>query len=694
VPRNFAAIEFIQQPSFKPKGIIMPDQNSQWNNPVSSGDNSAPSAPAQTATGNAPVSAAPAQQSAPQNAPKQAPPQPAHPNTLSSDDRHSFNIGKTYQSVLQGLSGGPTVSYTTDANGNMQKVLTPATPGQSWKRILASALVGLGAGAEAGQTAKPGAEGLTGLGAGAQAGMRQSLQADAQKKKDAADQFERNQQSVLAKAQIAHLNVETLKNYFTAMKAGNDMSAEFSNNKDLVKELGDAGISAKVVPANEAKALLSKDSNASIGSSDNLTTHFVVPLGFEPMMTADGQPMLDTEGKPLQRAMVGVVEGMPDGKIPVTDAFKADLDKYGKYSNIPAGSGSQIPSELEPKQYVGLMRAIGQGKAKVVEAEAHPIQAMVNGKLTYVNEVTGEPVANLKNIVPNAEDKGAAQKSTLAKNAAETNKANADATKTRADIVSDSDLSDVADAVYRGDMDLTKVTSMRGNQRAKLAQLIESRHPDFNMQNYATQLGTMKDFTSGKTSQNITALNTSIGHLDQLSQAANALQNGNIQILNHVANSLGVQIGESPVATYSAIHNAVSGEVSKTFKGASATDSEIKTMDNTFSPSQSPKQAKAALDATIHLFASRLSALNNQFKNGAGKNASERGVMLISPESQAALSRHGFNLNSDGVPQNSGASAAPAGTVHFQVPGQPDAFIPQSNLAAFKKKYPTAVEAQ
>jgi len=671
----------------------MPDPNTNWNNPVSSSPDEAASNVQNAAPQAAPpvVSKQPtAQPVAPVAAPAPAPaaqPAPAHPNTMAPDDRHSWAMGKAYKSVMNGLSGGGEVSYAVNPDtGKMEKTITPNKPGAAWRKIIASALVGLSAGAET--PVRPGAESLSGFGAGVGAQMAQSRQQDAQKRQQASEDFERDQQKIMQKANIAHLNSATLTNYFQQVKAGNDMNPEFDNNKKLVDELSTAGIGAQVMTSEEAKALLSSDSNAKVGAADTIATHFVLPLGREPIMV-NGQPALDPKtGQPLTQMMVAAVNGMPDGKIPVTPALQSDIKKYLQYSGVPVGSDIEDGKELEPKQYVSLLRAVQAGKAKVSEGEAHPITAMVDGKLTYVNPVTGTPVANLKNVTPNAEDKVAGQKSTLAKNAAETNKANAEASKARADIISDDDLTAVADAVYRGDMDLTKVTSMRSNQRTKLAELIESRHPDFNMQNYATQLGTMKDFTSGKTSQNITALNTSIGHLDQLYQAANALNNGNVQVLNHVANSLGVQIGESPVATYAAIHNAVSGEVSKTFKGASATDQELQAMDKTFSPSQSPKQAKAALDATIRLFASRLDALNNQFRNGTGKNASERGIMLISPESQAVLQRHGFNFGSNG------ASAAPAGQVQVQIPGQPAGFIPQNQVAAFKQKHPDAVVSQ
>lgn len=677
-------------------------ESTNWNNPVSASPDTQPQAPdvqaAQPQAAPAVVNQPAAQPAAPAGtagaqvpaASAPAPAQAAHPNTMAPDDRHSFAIGKTYKSILQGLGGGPNVSYTTDANGKQVAVQTPKTPGQSWKAIIAAALTGLGAGAEAGQSAKPGAEALTGLGAGAGAAMNQAKQQDLLARKQSADDFEREQQSTMQKANIAHLNSLTMTNYFQQMKAGNDMQPEFDQNRKLVDELSTAGIGAQIMTSTEAKDLLTSNSNTKVAAGDNITTHFVLPLGREPIMV-NGKPALDSNGQPLSQMMVAAVDGNPDGKIPVTPALQSDLKKYLQYSGVPEGS-VVADKELTPGQYVSLLRAVQAGKAKVSEGDAHPMQVLVDGKNVYVNPVTHEQI---QGFTPNEGNKQTEQQvgdklkgaQTTEANA-KANEATAQAAKARADIISDSDLSDVADAVYRGDMDLTKVTSMRGNQRAKLAQLIESRHPDFNMQNYATQLGVMKDFTSGKTSQNITALNTSIGHLDQLYQAANALNNGNIQVLNHVANSLGVQIGESPIATYTAVHNAVSGEVSKTFKGASATDQELQAMDRTFSPSQSPKAAKAALDATIHLFASRLDALNNQFKNGTGKNASDRGIMLISPESAAVLQRHGFNF---GGPE---ASATPAGQVRVQVPGQPDAFIPQANLAAFKQKYPNAVVAQ
>jgi len=405
----------------------MPDQSSNWNNPVSATPDN-PQAPdvraaqPQAAPGvvaNAPQ-AQPSAPAAPVQAPAQsqagamartvskggenvsesaqpgsvnAPQPPSHPNTMAPDDRHSWALGKAYKSVLSGLGGGPNVSYVTDANGKQVAVRTPKTPGQQWKAIISAALVGLSAGAEAGQTAKAGGEALTGLGAGAAAEMREASQRDQLARKQSAEGFEREQQAVMQKANIAHLNLATLNNYFQMQKSAQDMNPLFRDNQQTVDDLQAANVGVKIMRASEAKPLLSPtQGNAQVGASDTLVSHFVLPLAPRPVMGPDGEPLLGADGKPQMESWVAVVDGNPDGKMPVTDAMRKNAKQYLQYVTGPVKSELADSLELAPKQWVALQRAITEGQAKVANGWVKAAEDLRNPNSRVMRDKNGDPV--------------------------------------------------------------------------------------------------------------------------------------------------------------------------------------------------------------------------------------------------------------------------------------------------------------
>ena len=49
----------------------------------------------------------------------------------------------------------------------------------------------------------------------------------------------------------------------------------------------------------------------------------------------------------------------------------------------------------------------------------------------------------------------------------------------------------------------------------------------------------VKDFSTGKPGQSVRSFNVALSHLDTLGNLADALKNGNIQIINKVANGSG-----------------------------------------------------------------------------------------------------------------------------------------------------------
>lgn len=133
---------------------------------------------------------------------------------------------------------------------------------------------------------------------------------------------------------------------------------------------------------------------------------------------------------------------------------------------------------------------------------------------------------------------------------------------------------------------------------------------------FQTDKAVTKYFTSGAGAQNITNFNTASDHLKLLQQAGDALQNGDVQKFNSLANSFAAATGSPAPSNFEAVKAAVSGELAKTFKGAGATDQEIGQINTTINQAQSPEQIQGAIGYYTKLMDSKLQALQGQYQSG------------------------------------------------------------------------------
>jgi len=176
----------------------------------------------------------------------------------------------------------------------------------------------------------------------------------------------------------------------------------------------------------------------------------------------------------------------------------------------------------------------------------------------------------------------------------------------------------IAQGLADGTMKWQDVVSARTPMSVKQAILSEVKgiKPDYNSGDFALEQGVKKEFTSGDAAKNLTAFNTAIEHANQLSTATDALDNGNIRALNQIGNTLGYQFGSDKTTNFNVIKNALSGEISKVFKGGGATDAEIEAVQQPFSTANSPAQLKGAIKTAIALMNSKREALQQQYASG------------------------------------------------------------------------------
>lgn len=192
-------------------------------------------------------------------------------------------------------------------------------------------------------------------------------------------------------------------------------------------------------------------------------------------------------------------------------------------------------------------------------------------------------------------------------------------------------------------IDPTKITSLRNDERQRLVSLVSQYDPTYDSSSFPAKAAVIKDFTSGKSAQNVRSLNTAVAHLNALANAGGALGNTSFTPFNQIKNSISQTTGQPQVTRFNDSLNAVAGEMATVFKGTSGTDEEIKSWKDQMGSAQSPAQIQAGINQMIELMAGRLQALNSQYQTGRGKPPN---VPFLNSNSQAILQRFGIDPSS------------------------------------------------
>lgn len=170
--------------------------------------------------------------------------------------------------------------------------------------------------------------------------------------------------------------------------------------------------------------------------------------------------------------------------------------------------------------------------------------------------------------------------------------------------------------------------------------------PTYDGTQFAARNKVAQDFSpSGASGKAITSADTALAHLNALSVAGRALDDGDFKALNSIANQFGVQVGQSPKNTYDTIVNMVAPEISKAVIGEAGGEGERQTMAKQFSSDLSTPVREQAIGATAGLLGARVHKQAQAYESQMNKPLARQ----LSPESQAVLSRY-----------TGGVSAAPS----------------------------------
>jgi hypothetical protein len=193
---------------------------------------------------------------------------------------------------------------------------------------------------------------------------------------------------------------------------------------------------------------------------------------------------------------------------------------------------------------------------------------------------------------------------------------------------------------------------MRSPEGRAIMARVKEINPDYHAEYYNNFNKTESDATTGKIGTSANALNTMMGHLSVLNDASEALRNNNVQVLNRLANAIGVQFGRDPVTTYKTIVHRIGPEVTKAYIASGGSMGERGTNEEDFDPKLSPDQIKNNIGISAVLADSKIKALQDQYQRGTYGRGQQK---LISEEANAARQRlagqasHGGKMSDDEI---------------------------------------------
>lgn len=191
-------------------------------------------------------------------------------------------------------------------------------------------------------------------------------------------------------------------------------------------------------------------------------------------------------------------------------------------------------------------------------------------------------------------------------------------------------------------------TGMTQSQALALAKQYD---PIFDEKKYATASAMQKNVASGPYSTTITAANTLISHLNDLTQDMKDLYDptkGGLNsggFLSGPGNSAkifeaGLSGGNPYVKKFLTDAQAVSSEAATVYKGGAPAEGEIQSWSKTFDPTSSMDTNQKAINAVLSLMSGKLSTISSQYKQALGKT---EGLNILTPQSAQILKSLGLD---------------------------------------------------
>ena len=156
---------------------------------------------------------------------------------------------------------------------------------------------------------------------------------------------------------------------------------------------------------------------------------------------------------------------------------------------------------------------------------------------------------------------------------------------------------------------------------AEATNLITQLVPGWNNNLGHQEKKTLVDFAPNGTSGTaLTSLNALADHTALIKNAHDALKNGQFQLVNDIANKIGVATGGDAVTTYRNMLQVYAGEADKFMSGNNPTEKGSEQWQKNLSENLSPTQAAGSFNILTHAIGGKLGAIDQSYHNATSNN--------------------------------------------------------------------------
>lgn len=145
------------------------------------------------------------------------------------------------------------------------------------------------------------------------------------------------------------------------------------------------------------------------------------------------------------------------------------------------------------------------------------------------------------------------------------------------------------------------------------------QNPNYQGQLYPTIQKTLGAFASGREGAQVKSFNVAIDHLDTLDKLSDALQNGNLRMINAAAQEVSKSTGAAPPTNFDAAKSILSAEIVKAITASPAGGGQTERLQfaaQDLSKASSPAQLKGVIKTVQTLMAGQLKGLKQQYSAG------------------------------------------------------------------------------
>lgn len=175
---------------------------------------------------------------------------------------------------------------------------------------------------------------------------------------------------------------------------------------------------------------------------------------------------------------------------------------------------------------------------------------------------------------------------------------------------------------------------IRGKDREAMVERVNQYDPSFDAPEARSRFKAIQDFSTGKNGNTVRSLNVSIDHLGTLQKAADALQNGNIQVFNKLGNAIASATGQPAPTDFTATKKIVADEIVKGIIGSGGGVTDREEAAKSIDGANSPAQLTGVINRYKDLLGGQLHGLKKQYEDTTKRTDFES---RLTPEAKAQL---------------------------------------------------------